>query len=127
MAITAWPEIFGYLAASLLLLTFFMRQMVPLRAMAIAASAAWVVYGWADHIYPVLCLHVVLLPVNGTRLYQGLRGQGAAKLNSVGAAEVDSSRLRIIQKSSLLPDSASPFGHAELARGKAMLSDFGDG
>jgi hypothetical protein len=47
----AWPALVGYLAAGLLLFTFFMRQMVPLRAVAIASSVAWLVYGWADHLY----------------------------------------------------------------------------
>jgi hypothetical protein len=79
MTVHEWPEIFGYLAASLLLLTFFMRQMVTLRAVAIASSLAWLVYGWADHIYPVLCLHVILLPLNAVRLYKALRGQAAAR------------------------------------------------
>ena|ERR1700693_1240945 len=75
----AWPEIFGYLAATLLLLTFFMRQMVPLRAVAIASSMAWLVYGWADHIYPVVSLHIILLPLNGIRLHQALRSQVSAR------------------------------------------------
>ena len=73
----AWPDMFGYLAAMLLLLTFFMREMIPLRSVAIASSIAWLVYGWADHIYPVLCLHVILLPLNGVRLFQALRRQVA--------------------------------------------------
>ena len=95
----AWPEIFGYLAASLLLLTFFMRQMVPLRTIAIASSMAWLVYGWADHIYPVVCLHVILLPLNGTRLYQALRDGAAAKLETAAArAGITGWRPRWIQR-----------------------------
>jgi hypothetical protein len=93
MTIHAWPEIFGYLAASLLLLTFFMRQMVPLRAVAIASSMAWLVYGLADHIYPVFCLHIILLPLNGTRLYQALRAQSYNARRAFSAAvKVPSSR-----------------------------------
>jgi hypothetical protein len=73
-----WPEIFGYLAAGLLLLTFSMRQMVALRAVAMASSAAWLVYAGADHLYPVFSLHIMLLPLNGIRLHQALRLQSLA-------------------------------------------------
>ena len=87
----AWPDLFGYLAAFLLLMTFFMRQMIPLRAVAIASSIAWLVFGWADHIYPVLCLHIILLPLNSTRLFQAVREkklvlrQRSGQFASVGA------------------------------------------
>ena len=97
MTLHAWPEIFGYLAATLLLLTFFMRRMAALRAVAIASSLAWLVYGWADHLYPVFCLHTILLPLNGTRLYQALRGEPAAKLKNAAAA-VERTPFRIIAK-----------------------------
>ena len=85
MTLHAWPEVFGYLAAGLLLLTFFMQQMAALRAVAIASSVAWLVYGWADHIYPVLCLHVILLPLNTIRLHQALRAPVPAKTKGAPA------------------------------------------
>ena len=85
MTLHAWPEMFGYLAAGLLLLTFFMQRMTALRAVAIAASIAWVIYGWADHIYPVFCLHMILLPLNGTRLCQALRAAVPAKAEAAPA------------------------------------------
>jgi hypothetical protein len=70
-----------------------MRQMVPLRAVAIASSVAWLVYGWADHIYPVFCLHIILLPLNGARLYQVLRDQSESARRAFKAAvRVPSSR-----------------------------------
>jgi CRP/FNR family transcriptional regulator, cyclic AMP receptor protein len=85
MPIHQWPEIFGYLAAGLLLLTFFMQQMAALRAVAIASSIAWLVYGWADHIYPVLCLHMILLPLNTIRLYQAMRAMAPPKAEGAPA------------------------------------------
>lgn len=94
MTLPAWPEIVGYLAACLLMLTFFMRQMVPLRAVALASSAAWLTYGTADHIYPIVALHLVLIPLNGFRLFQSLRDRTAAprvvpnRAPSGGRAEV---------------------------------------
>ena len=66
----AWHELIGGAAASLWLLTFFMRQMVALRSVALAASATWLTYGCADHILPVIAVHSVLLPLNGFRLVQ---------------------------------------------------------
>lgn len=80
----AWPEIVGYLAASLLLLTFFMRQMVPLRAVALLGSVAWLIYGWADHVYPVIALHSILLPLNAVRLAQALCDQRLATAANFG-------------------------------------------
>jgi CRP/FNR family cyclic AMP-dependent transcriptional regulator len=93
MPIHAWPDIFGYLAGGLLLLTFLMREMVPLRAVAIASSAAWLVYGWADHIYPVVLVHLMMLPLNGVRLHQALRTQPHNARRALRAAvRVPSSR-----------------------------------
>ncbi|HTZ37578.1 MAG TPA: hypothetical protein VMB84_16215 [Stellaceae bacterium] len=73
MTMPAWPELVGFLAAGLLLLTFLMRQMVPLRALALSSSVAWLVYGVTCHIYPVVVVHATLIPLNGFRLTQALR------------------------------------------------------
>lgn len=75
MTFPAWHEMIGCAAALLWLLTFFMRQMVALRAVALVASATWLTYGCADHIFPVIAVHSVLLPLNGFRLAQTLSGR----------------------------------------------------
>ena len=62
----------GYFATFLLVLTFFMRSMIQLRIAAICSSLAWLVYGWADTLYPIIALHAVLLPFNSYRLWQDL-------------------------------------------------------
>jgi hypothetical protein len=62
----------GYLASLLVLATFCMRDMVALRAMAIASNLAFIAYGWLVGIDPVLVLHVVLLPTNVWRLAQAV-------------------------------------------------------
>ena len=54
----------GYLASALVLLTFCMGTMLSLRAVAIGSNVAFVVYGLVAEIYPVLALHLVLLPLN---------------------------------------------------------------
>ncbi|WP_143199821.1 hypothetical protein [Bradyrhizobium sp. NAS80.1] len=66
-------NVFGYLAASLVLATFCMRSMSGLRSMALASNLAFIAYGYLADLMPVLLLHIVLLPVNGYRLLQLLQ------------------------------------------------------
>jgi CRP/FNR family transcriptional regulator, cyclic AMP receptor protein len=68
----SWTDAIGYLAALLLVLTFFVRHMIPLRVAAICSSLAWLTYGWLDTLYPIIALHLILLPVNSYRLWQAL-------------------------------------------------------
>lgn len=86
MPIPPWHEMIGCAAAFLWLLTFFMRQMVALRSVALAASATWLTYGWADHIFPVIAVHSVLLPLNGFRLAQTLFARPATASDGAAAA-----------------------------------------
>jgi CRP/FNR family transcriptional regulator, cyclic AMP receptor protein len=58
----------GYLASALVLCTFLTRTMMPLRMVALGSNVAFIAYGALLHLYPVLVLHVVLLPVNAWRL-----------------------------------------------------------
>jgi CRP/FNR family transcriptional regulator, cyclic AMP receptor protein len=60
----------GYVAALLVLATFSMKTMLPLRVTGIASNCAFIAYGYADRAYPVLALHLILLPLNTLRLYQ---------------------------------------------------------
>jgi CRP/FNR family transcriptional regulator, cyclic AMP receptor protein len=62
----------GFLAAGLVLATFCMKRLVPLRAVAIASNLAFILYGYSAGIKPVLVLHLILLPVNLFRLLQAL-------------------------------------------------------
>lgn len=74
-------EIIGYIASALVLLTFCMRTMIPLRMAAIASNVAFITYGALGGIYPVLILHVILLPLNAYRtieMYRLVRRVGAA-------------------------------------------------
>jgi CRP/FNR family transcriptional regulator, cyclic AMP receptor protein len=58
----------GYMASSLVLVTFCMRTMLMLRAVAICSNVAFVAYGIGAGIYPVLLLHAILLPLNVSHL-----------------------------------------------------------
>jgi hypothetical protein len=58
----------GWLAASLTLVTFSMRTMMPLRISAVASNVFFILYGWQAALTPVFALHCVLLPFNLFRL-----------------------------------------------------------
>jgi hypothetical protein len=58
------------------LITFAQRTMLPMRVTALLANVFFILYGWLGPFYPVLILHVILLPVNTIRLRQIGRGPG---------------------------------------------------
>src|ERR1700744_3634718 len=64
-------DLLGYAASATVLGTFCMSTMVPLRLLAIVSNVLFASYGGISRIYPVLILHVVLLPINIYRLVQG--------------------------------------------------------
>lgn len=60
----------GYLAAVLVFCSFYAKTVVPLRLVAITSNVAFIGYAAAEGLYPVLLLHLVLLPLNCLRLIQ---------------------------------------------------------
>jgi CRP-like cAMP-binding protein len=64
------PEIIGYFAAFLVFLTFSMKTMVPLRIVGITSNVFFIIYGYTNPAYPLLVLHLALLPLNIFRLRQ---------------------------------------------------------
>lgn|GEM_PF-2791206 len=62
----------GYAASLLVFLTFYMKTMVPLRIIGICSNFAFIAYGYLDGLYPVLILHLILLPLNVLRLREML-------------------------------------------------------
>lgn len=66
----SWTDLFGYAAAVMVLLTFSMKTMVPLRIAGIVSNVFFIVYGYLSGATPVLMLHLILLPLNMLRLYQ---------------------------------------------------------
>lgn len=65
-----WIDILGYAASASVLVTFCMSTMVPLRIIAIGSNILFAAFGAVAHIYPVMVLHLILFPVNVTRLVQ---------------------------------------------------------
>jgi len=68
-----WIETFGYLGALMTLTTFSMKTMLHLRMVAIVSNLAFITYGVLGDVYPVLLLHLTLLPLNVWRLRQLLQ------------------------------------------------------
>jgi hypothetical protein len=68
-----WFLWFGYAAVVSSVITSYMRTMIPLRVVSMACNALFIVYGSAGNIYPTLFLNMILLPLNGWRLWEMIR------------------------------------------------------
>ncbi|HSW24010.1 MAG TPA: hypothetical protein VLJ62_14695 [Burkholderiaceae bacterium] len=69
----ATPDLLGYAAAGLVLITFLAQSMTMLRALAIASNVLFIAYALVAGLPPVLVLHALLLPLNAWRLWQASR------------------------------------------------------
>jgi hypothetical protein len=90
-----WTDLLGYAAASAVLASFCMSAMLHLRLLALTSNLLFASYGLADHLYPVLILHMLLFPVNLVRLLQAwrLRRQTATAIPIAGSTVSRSCRL----------------------------------
>lgn len=68
------PDTLGWTAAALMVATFSCREARWLRPLAVATNLAFVGYGAAAGLAPVLALHLVLLPINLWRWAQAVAG-----------------------------------------------------
>jgi hypothetical protein len=60
----------GYVASVLVLAAFCMKDMIPLRLVAVCSNVAFLTYGLGLDLIPVWLLHAILLPINCWRLWQ---------------------------------------------------------
>jgi hypothetical protein len=63
-------NLLGWIAASLVLTSFYLKTIVPLRIVALASNLAFMAYGLMVDATPVYVLHSLLLPLNIFRLTQ---------------------------------------------------------
>lgn len=82
-------EMAGYLAALFVFLTFYMKTMVPLRVVGICSNCIFIIYGYLGSLYPVLVLHLILLPLNGLRLREMLRLTRQVRVATQGDLNMD--------------------------------------
>jgi hypothetical protein len=68
-----WIDVLGHLGALVIIATYSMKTMIPLRVAGIAGSCIFITYGYLSGTWPVLMLHLVVLPLNIVRLIQMLR------------------------------------------------------
>ena len=64
----SWIDVLGYAASGMTLATFAQRTMLPMRMMALGSNVCFIGYGAMGPFMPVLTLHLILLPINLTRL-----------------------------------------------------------
>jgi hypothetical protein len=69
-------DLCGFVAATMTLATFAQRAMLRMRVTALFANVFFIVYGWLGLFYPVLILHMILLPVNTVRLREVVKRSG---------------------------------------------------
>lgn len=65
-------DVLGYAASVLVFLTFYMKDMLSLRAAALCSNACFLAYGLSMKLGPVIALHAALIPINIWRLAQAL-------------------------------------------------------
>jgi len=72
-AIISWRVVPGYLGALLIVASFVVRTMIPLRALSAGSNLCIIVYAYLAGQYPALALHAALLPLNILRLVQMMK------------------------------------------------------
>lgn len=63
-------DVLGMGAGALVLATFYLKTMIPLRVVAIASNVAFAAYGALAGAMPIVIPHLLLLPLNALRLHQ---------------------------------------------------------
>ncbi|WP_223428570.1 hypothetical protein [Tateyamaria pelophila] len=70
-----YVDLMGFAAAGLVLTTFCMTSMRSLRCVALLSNFAFIGYGVAGDLLPVIALHGLLLPVNAYYLVLASRSE----------------------------------------------------
>jgi len=71
MSVTmTFGTVLGLLGVAFCLASFAVKNMLPLRALALAGSACFIAYGYIESQLPSIALNVVLLPLNAVRMWQ---------------------------------------------------------
>jgi hypothetical protein len=60
----------GFLGAALMLASYLMKSMLPLRLVALAACVCLALYGWIGAAMPTLVLYGLLVPINAKKAWQ---------------------------------------------------------
>ena len=82
-------DVVGYVGAVFVFATFWMKTMIPLRALGLASNVLFIGYGYLAGAYPPLVLHLLLLPLNVMRLRQMLELSRQVAQAAVGDLNMD--------------------------------------
>jgi CRP/FNR family cyclic AMP-dependent transcriptional regulator len=82
-------DLLGHLGALVIIATYSMKTMIPLRVAGIAGSCIFITYGYLSGTWPVLMLHLVVLPLNSVRLYQMLQLVRKVSASAQGELSMD--------------------------------------
>lgn len=82
-------DLLGHLGALVIIATYSMKTMIPLRVAGIAGSCIFITYGYLSSTWPVLMLHLVVLPLNSVRLYQMLQLVKKVSASAQGELSMD--------------------------------------
>jgi len=63
-------DLLGFAAAAAVLAGFCMNSIRHLRLAALASNVLFVIYGFFAHVYPVVILHIILVPINLQKLHR---------------------------------------------------------
>src|SRR5712664_2960673 len=65
-------DLVGCIASGLVLLTFYVNDMISLRTAALCSNVAFIIYAASLHLMPILLLHSILIPINLWRMISAL-------------------------------------------------------
>ena len=82
-------DLLGHLGALVIIATYSMKTMIPLRVTGIVGSCIFITYGYLSSTWPVLVLHLVVLPLNIVRLRQMLQLIDKVKASARGELSMD--------------------------------------
>lgn len=68
-----WIEVIGFCGSALAILTYWMREMIPLRIVAVLGCLCFLAYALLIGAYPLIVMEAILLPINLYRLAELLR------------------------------------------------------
>jgi hypothetical protein len=80
-------DLVGYLAAAMVFIAFYMKDMVLLRVVALGSNVAFLVYALGLHLVPVATLHMALVPVNCWRLWEVIRAAACCRDNEAACRD----------------------------------------
>ena len=63
-------EAVGWTASALTVATYAMNTMMTLRILALLSSVCFLIYGYANGLWPLMAMEATLLPINAYRLWQ---------------------------------------------------------